>query len=295
MTDRSECRRFQLLLSERLDRDLGPEELEALGSHLGSCAACREVASALRLSETLAREAPAPAPLAGDRLEQLVESVMADVEAEKDDAFPAPLRGMPNWRELLGSWAFPSVAGVVALAVLAFFLLRSPQAPLPTTMGGGADKDLLAPAESPPRAGPDAETPRQEKSEKRELFESEESAAADQGLRKEQSSPSAKKTGEAQASSPESLNEKLPASLDEQPRGKIAAAGSFRAAQVPDSLAALRRMGVQLPLDTIRRDSLRTAWSARLVESTNSTEQSQLKAALQALKKLPPPQNQERN
>jgi len=291
MTDRTECQRFQLLLSEQLDRVLSPEELEELSAHLASCEDCRELAAALRVSDSLARESPPPAPLAGECLQQLVDGVMAEVEENKDEAFPAPLRGMPNWRELLGSWGFPSVAGVVALAVLAFFLLRSPQAPLPTTTGKGADKDLLAPAESSPMTPADSETPAQVGDEKHARFEPKENAPVDQGLRKEQATPQSKKAAEAEPASRESLNEQLPASLDEQSNSRIAAAGSVRATQPADSLAALHALGVRLPLSEAQRDSLHGAWNARLKESADSTEQEQLRAALEALKKLPPLQD----
>ncbi len=291
MTDRTECQRFQLLLSEQLDRVLSPNELEELSAHLACCEACRELAAALRVSDSLARESPPPTPLAGERLQQLVDGVMAEVEGDRDEAFPEPLRGMPNWKELIGNWGFPSVAGVVALAVLAFFLLRSPQAPLPTTTGGGADKDLLVPAENSEQSSGDAELPAREENEKHEFFGTEKSAPADQGLSKEQAAPQTKKTAEAKPSPRQLLDQQQPASLDEQSNSKIAAAGSLRAAQPADSLAALHALGARLPLSEAQRDSLRAAWSARLKESVNSTEEEQLRAALEALKKLPPPKN----
>lgn len=291
MTDTTDCQRFQMLLAERLDRALKPEEIEELEAHLSSCESCRDLATALNASDTLARESPPAAPLAGERLQQLVDSVMEDVERDKDDAFPAPLRGMPNWKELLGSWGFPSVAGVLALAVLAFFLLRSPQAPLPTTTGGNADRDLLAPAASAPKAAADAETPAPEKNEKRALLEAEKSAPASPELREEQTRSLEKKAGKASSSVQESLRRQNPATLDAQPAAKSAAAGAISTSQLPDSLAALHALGAQLPLSTAQRDSLRAAWSARLKESSTSTEREQLNAALEALSKLPPPQN----
>jgi hypothetical protein len=291
MTDRADCQRFQMLLAERLDRALDPEELEELEAHLSSCESCREVAAALAMSDTLARQSPPPTPLAGERLQQLVDSVMADVEKEKNDAFPAPLRGMPNWRELLSSWGFPSVAGVVALAVLAFFLLRSPQAPVPTTTGGSVDKDLLTPAESAPRTAADAEAPTQMRNEKHALSEGERSAPSSPELPEEQVRSLEKAAGEAQPSAKESLRRQAPASLDEKSAAKSAAKGAFRASQLPDSLAALHALGIELPLTTAQRDSLRAAWNTRLRESTNSTEQERLRAALEALENLPPPQN----
>jgi hypothetical protein len=133
--------------------------------------------------------------------------------------------------------------------------------------------------------------PAREENEKREFFGTEKSAPADQGVRKEQAAPQAKEMAEAKPSSRESLNQQQPVSLDEQSNSKIAAAGSFRAAQLPDSLAVLHALGVRLPLSEAQRDSLRAAWNARLKESADSTEQEQLRAALEALKKLPPPQD----
>jgi hypothetical protein len=293
MADQNEslCHRFQVLLSERLDRALSASELDELQTHLRGCPSCREFASTLRLSDQLARESPAVAPLAAERLEPLVASVMERVEEESAEplpergAAPAPggARGAKSqshsWREFFSDLGFPSLAGAVALAVLAFFLLRSPQTPVPAPAGRSLDKDLMAPAER-----------RFEETAEKKTQATDALEPPSKTLRADQVAAPQEEAAKAEPSSRE-----LSHPAQESPREPSAlegsAVGAVRAVQEPDSLAALKNLGANPPLSLSQRDSLRAAWSEDLKESSNSKEQAALRAALIALEKLPPPKN----
>lgn len=293
MTDQNEslCHRFQILLSERLDRALSTSELDELQIHLRDCPSCREFASTLRLSDHLARESPTAAPLPAERLEQLVASVMERVGEEsaeplpKRDAALAPSgrRGAKppsrSWRGFFSDWGFPSLAGAVALAVLAFFLLHSPQAPVPSPAGRSLDKDLMAPAER-----------RLEETAERKTQATDALESPSKTLRADQPAAPQEKAAKAEPSlrefsHPAKESPKEPSAL------KDSTLGAMQAAQAPDSLAALKNLGANPPLSLSQRDSLRAAWSERLKKSSDSKEQAALRAALIALGKLPPPKN----
>lgn len=304
MTDRNEslCRRFQILLSERLDRALTTSELEELQTHLSGCPSCREFASALRLSDQLARESPAVAPLAGERLDHLVASVMARVNGESTD--PDPARSSPtvrgeksgpyrSWREFFSDWGFPSVAGAVALAVLAFFLLRSPQAPSPTPAGKSLDRDLLVPAERR------SEEVAEKKAQAADALK--ETAPAAGKSPAAGSASQAPADREKRAFAKDETAEMKPSPNEARPKaaGKRGGSGSLsdyavesaRVAQAPDSLTALKELGAHPPLSLSQRDSLRSVWNMRLKESSDAKEQATLRVALDELEKLPPPKD----
>lgn len=139
------CARARSLLADSRERELAPEERDALDAHLTDCEACRSAASWLELADELAARAPEPEALSEQRLDLLVDAVMGRVEEEQERA-PAPRRGFRNWA--------PALVSAAALVVVAAILLRSPAEHMeaPSITGRSEESALRKDA-------PEAETP----------------------------------------------------------------------------------------------------------------------------------------
>jgi len=99
------CLEVRERLSTWLDRELPPEEHDAIAAHLEGCTGCRRELAQLRALEAALGELSAPAP------SQVAEKVLARLQA------PRGRRGRPGWQSL--ALAASLVLGIILVGGLA--------------------------------------------------------------------------------------------------------------------------------------------------------------------------------